>query len=158
MTYTEIKARARKYGITKLEHANLEAYEPMSDGCSGGLSWLYALGGTKISCHRACVAHDYLYDQGGTARDRKKADKLLRWCAAVPPSLPRLTDTPGTWWGAMKSAARHLADCLWWPMRRAWRQFRAWVMYAGVRLVGWHENHWAGSPQTAGGVSGERKI
>ena len=122
MTYTEIKARARKYGITKLEHANLDAYEPMSDGCSGGLSWLYELGGTKISCHRACVAHDYLYDQGGTAKDRRKADKLLRWCAA------NSGDFSG-WQG---------------PFRRVWRHCRAWVMYAGVRIFAGGEKHWAG--------------
>ena len=149
MTYADIKRRALELDITLLESADLAAYEPMSDGCSGGLSWLYALGGTKISCHRACVAHDYLYDQGDTGADRKKADKLLRWCAAIPPPLPRITAAPTTWRGAATAALRHLADCLWWPVRRAWRWIRAWMMYAGVRLFGGNEKHWLGEQPPA---------
>lgn len=122
MTYAEIKRRALAYGIATLEYADLVSYEPLSDGCSGGMSWLYAIGGHTISCHRACVAHDYLYDQGGTAKDRRKADKLLRWCAA------RSGDFSG-WRG---------------PFRKLWRHFRAWVMYAAVRLFAGGEKHWAG--------------
>lgn len=130
MTYAEIKRHALELGITRLEYADLPSYEPLSDGCSGGLSRLYAIGGHTISCHRACVAHDYLYDQGGTPNDRKKADKLLRRCAA------RSGDFTG-WPG---------------PFRRLWRYFRAWVMYAAVRLFAGGENHWAGEQKDAGNV------
>lgn len=95
---------AHKYGITVLDSIDLEDYASLSDGCSGGLSWAYSLAGKKISCHNCCVAHDFLYSWGGTEEDRKKADKLLRDCAA-------------------KAGGGG-----------AWRWFRAQVMYAAVRM------------------------
>lgn len=82
-----------------------------SDGCSGGLSWAYALGGGKISCHHCCVLHDFLYEVGGSRDARKKADKLLRECAWG-------THSTGGWLG------------------RKWRQCRAWIMWAAVRMFG----------------------
>ena len=92
----------------------LRDYESLSDGCSGGLSRLYALGGKNISCHWCCVCHDFLYEIGGPAKARKAADKLLRECAANAGKFEG--------WRA--------------PLRRAWRWTRSWVMYAAVRLCG----------------------
>lgn len=86
-----------------------------SDACSGGLSWFYkALMKQDISCHWCCVCHDFLYSVGGEARHRKAADILLRECAA----------------SAGKFSGRRA------PFRRVWRSFRAWVMYAAVRVFG----------------------
>ena len=118
MDYPQIKSRVRAMGITFLDGVDLADYESLSDGCSGGLSWLYALGGREISCHRCCVAHDFLYGWGGTDTDRKKADTLLRWCAAGSGSGGKI--------------------------RRVWCAFRSWVMYVAVRLFGGGDNHWAG--------------
>ena len=53
----------------------------ISDGCSGGLSWLYSLGDTTISCAQCCHRHDIDYTLGGNARDRAAADRRLRDCA-----------------------------------------------------------------------------
>lgn len=130
MTYAEIQTRALAMGITYLEGVDLADYATLSDGCSGSLSWLYALDGREISCHRCCVVHDYLYDQGGTKKDRKKADQLLQWCAA------NSGDFSG-WNGSLK---------------RIWRWMRSWIMYAGVRIAGGGPKHWAGkSPINGGG-------
>ena len=130
MTYAEIQAIAEGLGIAHLRGINLADYEIMSDGCSGGLSWLYALGGKKISCYKCCVAHDFLYGWGGTKKDRKKADQLLQWCAA------NSGDFSG-WNGSLK---------------RIWRWMRSWIMYAGVRIAGGGPKHWAGkSPINGGG-------
>lgn len=49
-----------------------------SDGCSGGLSWLWeTITTTQIPWHGACVKHDMEYWIGGTSEDRKKADIQL---------------------------------------------------------------------------------
>jgi hypothetical protein len=122
MDYPLIKARALEMGITALETVDLDDYAPLSDGCSGGLSWLYVLSGKEISCYRCCVTHDFLYEWGCTAKDRKKADKLLRWCAS------KSGDFSG-WQG---------------PFFKAWRWFRSWVMYGAVRVFGGGKEHWAG--------------
>lgn len=53
------------------------------NGCSGGLSWVYALAGRRISCEHCCDAHDLRYQLGGTWRQRRQADRELRKCAAV---------------------------------------------------------------------------
>lgn len=87
------------------------------NGCSGGLSWLYALGGRTISCEQCCHCHDIDYQLGGTAKDRADADRRLRECAAVAGSFP-----PGLTGDA----------------RRVWRRMRSWVMWAAVRCCGWH--------------------
>ena len=91
------------------------------DGCSGGLSWLYALGGRHISCEDCCNIHDIDYHMGGGFWDRWTADRELRQCAAKAGSFP-----PG-----IKGRTR----CV-------WRHFRAWVMWIAVRLFGW--KYWAG--------------
>ena len=54
------------------------------NGCSGGLSWLYALGGRSISCEECCNRHDIDYELGGTPQDRAEADRRLRDCASRP--------------------------------------------------------------------------
>ena len=93
----------------------------VSNGCSGGLSWVYALGGNTISCEQCCHIHDIDYELGGTRADRKAADRRLRDCAAKAGNCP-----PG-WKGTA---------------RKAWRGFRAWVIWAAVRCFGWY--YWAG--------------
>ena len=95
----------------------------VSNGCSGGLSWLYALGGKSISCEQCCHIHDIDYELGGTRKDRAAADRRLRECAARAGSFP-----PG-WKGAV---------------RRGWRSFRAWMMWAVIRLCGGRGKYWAG--------------
>ena len=94
--------------------AHLRDYESLSDGCSGGLSWVYTLGGKQISCHWCCICHDFLYELGGGKAARKEADKLLRECAAKAGKFEG--------WRA--------------PFRRGWRWFRSWVMYVAVRVFG----------------------
>ena len=78
----------------------------ISNGCSGGLSWLYALGGDSISCEQCCHRHDIDYELGGNAAERKAADKRLRDCA--------LGKAGGN----------------------GFKRFRAHVMYAAVRAFG----------------------
>ncbi len=96
--------------------AHIADYIPLSDGCSGKVSWLYkALWGRDISCVQCCYLHDWLYMLGGTAADRKEADKLLRDCAAEAGYFP-----PG-WRG---------------KGRKAWRGVRAWLIYGAVRVFG----------------------
>lgn len=97
------------FGERAWNAADIRAYQSLSDGCSGKLSWAYGLAGEKISCHDCCVLHDFLYEIGGDAAARKEADKLLRQCAWAVQST-------GGWLG------------------RKWRQCRAWIMYAAVRL------------------------
>lgn len=117
MTYAEIKDIAKGMGITCLEGKDLEEYSFFSDGCSGGLSlWYERVLQTLISCHRCCVAHDFLYGWGGDRQDRMKADKLLRVCAAKSGNSKGLC--------------------------RIWRIFRAWVMWAAVRVFGGSSHHW----------------
>lgn len=122
ITYDDIKVRAAEKGIEALKGVDLLDYEPLSDGCSGGLSRLYALGGREISCHLCCVAHDFLYEWGGNDRDRKKADQLLQWCAA------RAGSASG--WKA--------------PFRYVWRWARSWLIYGALRLCGGWWGGWAG--------------
>lgn len=114
MTYAEILNIAQSLGISHMRQAEVEDYATLSDGCSGGLSRLYALAGRRISCHRACVAHDFLYGWGGDRNARRQADKLLRICAAQS----------GQGQGLIRS----------------WRRARAWIMWATVRLFA--QSHW----------------
>lgn len=51
------------------------------NGCSGGLSLVYALAGRRISCEDCCDLHDLRYQVGGDAADRLAADRELRECA-----------------------------------------------------------------------------
>lgn len=112
MDYSAIVALAHSLGIYSPTVAMLEDYASLSDGCSGGLSKLYALGDKEISCHRCCVAHDFLYGWGGGKADRKKADKLLRICAA-------------------KSGKAEVGK-----IKKAWRWLRSWIIWTAVRLFG----------------------
>ena len=94
-----------------LEH--IEGCAVTSDACSGGLSRFYKLFMKQnISCHWCCICHDFLYSIGGGKAARKEADRLLRECAASAGKFEG-------WRG---------------PFRRAWRGFRAGVMYALVRV------------------------
>jgi hypothetical protein len=111
---TALVELAYSLGIPHLQGVDLADYALFSDGCSGRLSWLYSLSGKQISCHMCCVAHDFLYEWGGSGHDRKLADALLRICAANVGSFEG--------WRA--------------PFRRAWRSFRAWIMYGAVRTFG----------------------
>ncbi len=86
------------------------------DGCSGGISWLYAIGGKHISCEDCCNIHDIDYQLGGTAAERKTADLQLRDCAAAS-----------------------AANSGW--LVRSWSTARAWVMYVAVRMFG--GRYWA---------------
>lgn len=119
MNYQEIQATAlEKCGIIYLVDVDLADYAPYSDGCSGGVSTAYALLLRQtISCHKACVTHDWLYEYGGNSADRKRADKLLRLCAAKSGSV----------------TGRFA------PVKKAWRWIRAWGMWVAVRLFG--KNH-----------------
>lgn len=89
------------------------------DGCSGGLSWLYNIGGKTISCEDCCNCHDIDYQLGGTEEERKDADKRLRDCSARAGSFNGLKG----------------------QFLKAWRWTRAWIMYAAVRLFA--KSHWA---------------
>lgn len=146
MSPAEISALAAGLGIT-LTANELIAYAPESDGLSGGVSWLYSLRGKLISCHWAGVAHDCLYERGGTAAERKLADKLFRLacCRSGKP-------VPG-WLARMRGEFAKTALLFCWlpPLRRGWRCARAWVMYGAVRLFGGGKRHWnsAGKPAPA---------
>lgn len=59
------------------------------NGCSGGISWLYAIGGRRISCEGCCNRHDIDYLLGGTPADRKEADRRLRQCAGAAGGFKR---------------------------------------------------------------------
>ena len=87
----------------------------ITNGCSGGLSWLYALGGRSISVEQCCHRHDIAYQHGGTKADRKAADVRLRECAVEKAS------------------------------GNGWKEIRAWIMYWCVRGCGWHDRFWAGA-------------
>ena len=87
------------------------------DGCSGGLSKLYAIAGRDLACEDCCNRHDIDYQLGGTAAERKIADIQLRDCAAAS-----------------------AANSGW--LVRSWSTVRAWVMYAAVRMFG--GRYWAG--------------
>ncbi|MDL2313404.1 hypothetical protein LJC36_00310 [Desulfovibrio sp. OttesenSCG-928-C14] len=89
-------------------------YESVSDGCSGGLSAVYAIAGRKISCHWICVLHDFLYTLGGDEMARHFADILLMHGAA----------------GTGKFAGWRAS------LRRVWRWCRSRVMLAAVRVGG----------------------
>lgn len=138
MTYTEIINLAEKMGITGLDETALLEYESKSDGLSGGVSKLYALLDRLISCHKAGVVHDFLYDRGGTKRDRLMADRLFCYSAALSGSF-----IPG--W--LEDRFKKSTCSLFWlvPFARLnWRVFRAGVMYVAVRLFGGSEKHWSG--------------
>ena len=52
-----------------------------TDGCSGGMSWVwFRLTGKHLPWHDCCVSHDKEYYDGGTPFDRWYADVKLRRC------------------------------------------------------------------------------
>jgi hypothetical protein len=54
-------------------------YRFSSDGCSGGMSWLWrTVAGVAPPWEGACVEHDFAYWQGGTRGERRAADRALR--------------------------------------------------------------------------------
>lgn len=74
------------YSASVIAHALKRGIDPdelplICDGCSGGLSWVYALGGRHISCEDCCNIHDIDYQLGGSAAERADADKRLRDCS-----------------------------------------------------------------------------
>lgn len=49
-----------------------------TDGCSGGMSWLFRrVLRRPPPWEHACVSHDLAYWQGGSAADRRYADRML---------------------------------------------------------------------------------
>lgn len=86
------------------------------DGCSGGLSRLYAIGGRTVSCQECCNRHDIDYQLGGSREERRESDLRLRRCSAGAGLYPA---------GPLGLA------------RRLWRNCRAWLMWAAVRCAGW---------------------
>lgn len=109
-------------GLQDWEDHHIMGCETTSDACSGGLSWFYGIFMQQnISCHWCCICHDFLYSIGGNEAARKRADALLRDCAATAGKFEG--------WRA--------------PLRKIWRWFRAQVMYAAVRIAG--KSHWCTS-------------
>ena len=82
----------------------------IQDGCSGGLSKVHRLlFGKDVAFVYCCNEHDLAYEEGGTERDRRLADKRLRRCIA----------DSGRWW------RRIVAWVVWFAVRlfgkRHWR-------------------------------------
>jgi hypothetical protein len=98
------------------ERADARAPQPdyrfSSDGCSGGMSWLWrTLSGAGPPWEGCCVSHDFAYWQGGTRAERREADRALRRCVHA---------------NAREYAL--IGQCLITAL--------AWIMWAGVRLAG----------------------
>lgn len=148
MEYSEIVLMAEKLGISGMNAQELIKYEPQSDGLSGGVSKLYGLLGRLISCHKAGVAHDWLYERGGTAHDRLMADRLFCYSAAMSGKF-----IPGwleTWFNQQggKLPVRIVISlrntAVWWiPFAQlGWCVVRALIMYSAVRVFGGSRKHW----------------
>src|SRR5262249_41676176 len=87
-------------------------YRFSSDGCSGGMSWIWrSTTGAPPPWEGCCVVHDFAYWQGGTRADRRAADRALRLCV-------------------QRKAGEYalVGFCLVWLL--------GWIMWLGVRLVG----------------------
>jgi len=96
--------------------ADLRAPQPdyrfSSDGCSGGMSWLWrAASGKPPPWEGCCVVHDWHYWQGGTRADRRAADRELYRCVVAQAQEYAL-----------------LGKCAVFII--------AWITWAGVRLCG----------------------
>lgn len=103
-----------------ITYAKMRGMDPadlplVCNGCSGGISPLYAIAGRGISCVECCNRHDIDYALGGSGADRKAADTRLLACA-------------------LEKAGKN-----------GWKRFRAYVMYGVVRACGgvW-PGAWAG--------------
>ena len=93
-------------------HSPQPDYRFSSDGCSGGMSWLWrALSGLAPPWEGCCVVHDWHYWQGGTRQDRREVDRDLRRCVIAKGRDYAL-----------------VGQCLTWLV--------AWIMWTGVRLAG----------------------
>jgi hypothetical protein len=94
-------------------------YRFSSDGCSGGMSWLWwSATGKPPPWEGCCVVHDFAYWQGGTRADRRAADRALRRCLIATAREYALAGHAVVW-------------CI------------AWLMWAAVRVGGgpylpWH--------------------
>ena len=73
------------------KHVSLPTFdaEKHSDGCSGGMSAMYAKmtflhknHNNKLRWHECCVIHDKAYYYGGTKQEKKQADKALSQCVS----------------------------------------------------------------------------
>jgi hypothetical protein len=63
---------------------NTPDYPFTTDGCSGMMSWLWwTLFGEGPPWEGCCIAHDRAYWMGGTAEQRRVADRQLRECVAA---------------------------------------------------------------------------
>ena len=103
---------SREIGARADARAPQPDYRFSSDGCSGGMSWLWrALSGAGPPWEGCCVIHDFAYWQGGTRADRREADRALRRC--------------------VRANAREYA-----PIGQCLITALAWIMWAGVRLAG----------------------
>jgi hypothetical protein len=88
-------------------------YRFSSDGCSGGLSWLWrSITGRGPPFEGCCVAHDFAYWQGGTRAEHRAADRALRRCV-----IAKAREQYGL-------VGRYLVIAL------------AWLMWAVVRVFG----------------------
>ena len=72
-----------------VKHKNLPAFDKNihSDGCSGGMSALYAQltflhekHGSELQWRSCCEEHDKAYYYGGSKEDKKTADAALKSC------------------------------------------------------------------------------
>lgn len=98
-----------------LERYSPEALADICNGCSGGLSWLHKkLFGREIACTFCCDEHDVAYFEGGTTKDRRRADQRLRLCVQKAGKFAGWRKYP----------------------RKIWRFVLSWIMYAAVRLFG----------------------
>lgn len=83
-----------------------------SDGCSGGMSWLWRLVARRDPpWNGLCVDHDLAYWQGGSADDRRQADHAL-WDGVARNGHP-------IWADAMWLAVR-LGGHPWLPLPWRW--------------------------------------
>jgi hypothetical protein len=132
MDYSEIIDLARKLGIQGMTEKELIEYEPKSGGLSGGVSWAYALADRLISCHKAGVAHDWLYERGGSELDRVKADRLFCYTATLSGKfIPDWLESWNCQAGKTKPRRWLIAarNTMVWPApfaRMTWRIVRAW--------------------------------
>ena len=83
-----------------------------TDDCSGGMSWLYRkLTGKRLPWAEACVEHDRAYHAGGTAKERREADKWL---------LIRVAELGYPWWAVVMFVAVRLGGVWWLPTSYRW--------------------------------------
>jgi len=83
-----------------------------SDECSGGMSWGYRkLTGKRVPWADACVEHDRAYHAGGTAKERREADKWL---------LVSVTGEGYPWWAMAMFVAVRIGGVSWLPTTYRW--------------------------------------